>query len=59
MDNEQSASETAFENDFFDKIIKMFRKIHELKPLVIMQIMSDYRGNLNINFFYYSSFSLL
>jgi hypothetical protein len=42
----------ALEEDFFDKINRIFRKKDEKIPLTVMQIMSDYRGNLGVNFLY-------
>ena len=46
--NTQLTLELAFEDNFFEKINKSFRKSCELNPLTIMQIMSGYRGNLNV-----------
>jgi len=54
-ENVQSTSELDSEDNFFDKINKAFRKTRELSPLAIMQIMTYYRGNLNIIFCFFSS----
>ncbi len=35
------------EEDFFKKINRIFKKTHEINPIIIMQIMSDYWGNLS------------
>ena len=56
--NTQLTSELAFEDDFFEKINKSFKKSCELNPLTIMQIMLDYRGNLN-NYFIILLFIIL
>jgi hypothetical protein len=46
--NNELTLELDFEDDFFEKINKTFRKIHELSPIAIMEIMTYYRGKLNI-----------
>lgn len=47
------SDELVLEEDFFDKINRIFRKKHEKMPLTIMQIMSDFRGKLGVlNFLY-------